>query len=91
MRARAVVVFRGRVQGVYFRTHCAGRADVLGLEGHVRNLADGGVEAVFEGDRSAIEECVEWNKTSQPYARVESVEITWSDPKADVRGFHVKA
>jgi len=38
------------------------------------------VEAVFEADRSMIEACIEWNKTSQPYARVESVEVSWSEP-----------
>ena len=80
----------GRVQGVYFRAHCAERAQDLGLDGSVRNRSDGSVEAVFEGDRSAIEACIEWNKTSQPSARVESVEVTWEEPRGDVHGFHVR-
>lgn len=85
-----MVVFRGRVQGVYFRAHCAEKAGELGLDGHVRNMPDGSVEAVFEGDRSLIESCIEWNKTSQPYARVETVEVAWREPKGDARGFHVR-
>jgi len=90
VKVRALAVFRGRVQGVYFRAHCAEKAESLGLDGYVRNAADGSVEAVFEGERDAIEECVEWNKTAQPYARVESVQLTWSEPRADIRGFHVR-
>ncbi|HKW43191.1 MAG TPA: acylphosphatase [Thermoplasmata archaeon] len=90
MEARAVVIFRGRVQGVYFRANCAERAVMLGLHGSVRNLPDGSVEAVFEGDRPGIEACIEWNKTSQPYARVETVEVTWHEPRGNLRGFHVE-
>ena len=89
MRVRAVVIFRGRVQGVYFRTHCAERAQSLGLDGYVRNLTDGSVEAIFEGDRAAIEKCIEWNKISQPYARVSGVEVSWAEAQGEVEGFHV--
>ena len=90
MRARAVVVFRGRVQGVYFRANCADKAEELGLDGYVRNMHDGTVEAVFEGDKSLIETCIDWNRKSQPYARVEAIEVNWSEPRGDVRGFQVQ-
>src|SRR2546428_13033139 len=73
MRVRAVAVFRGRVQGVYFRANCADKADELGLDGYVRNMHDGSVEAVFGGEKSLIETCIDWNRKSQPYARVEAV------------------
>src|SRR5438094_6439788 len=90
MEVGAIVIFRGRVQGVYFRANCAEKAESLGLHGYVRNLPDGSVEAVFEGDRPGIEACINWNKTSQPYARVETVEVTWSEARGDARGFHVR-
>ncbi|TLZ44484.1 MAG: acylphosphatase [Methanobacteriota archaeon] len=90
MESRAVVIFRGLVQGVYFRANCAEKAGTLGLHGYVRNLDDGSVEAVFEGDRPGIEACIDWNKTSQPRARVEAVEVTWSAPRGDLRGFHIR-
>jgi acylphosphatase len=90
MKAAALVVFRGSVQGVYFRAHCAQKAEELGLDGYVRNLPNGNVEAVFEGVRSAIEACIEWNKNSQPYARVDAVDVTWTEPKATIRGFHIR-
>src|SRR5947209_19032176 len=59
----------------------------MGLDGYVQNRWDGSVEAVFEGERSTIETCIEWNKTSQPYARVESVEVSWSEPNGEFHGF----
>src|SRR2546428_11388998 len=87
MRARAVVVFRGRVQGVYFRANCADKAEELGLDGYVRNMHDGTVEAVFEGDKSLIETCIDWNRKSQPYARVEAGGGNRAEPRGDGRGF----
>jgi len=87
VKARAVVVFLGHVQGVNFRAYCAEKAESLGLDGYVQNRWDGSVEAVFEGDRSTIETCIEWNKTWQPYARVESVEVSWSEPNGEFHGF----
>ena len=90
MRVRAVVTFHGRVQGVYFRAHCEENARGLGLEGYVRNRADGSVEAVFEGERDLIEQCIEWNRMSQPHARVESVDVRWAAPTGEFRGFHIR-
>ena len=89
MEIRAVVIFRGRVQGVYFRANCAEKAEALGLRGFVQNRGDGSVEAVFQGDRPGIEECIEWNKTSQPRARVETVEVSWHEPQPDLRSFRI--
>ena len=89
MRVRATATFHGRVQGVYFRAHCQEKAEALGLDGYVRNLPDGSVEAVLEGERSLIEECIEWNRTSQPAARVTSVDVAWSEATGEFRGFDV--
>ncbi len=90
MTARATVRFRGRVQGVYFRAHCAEKAEELGLEGYVRNADDGSVEAVFEGERARIEACIEWNRTSQPYATVSAIDVDWGAPTGEFRGFVVR-
>src|SRR2546428_12139739 len=87
MRVRAVVVFRGRVQGVYFRAHCADKAQELGLDGYVRNMLDGSVEAGFEGDKSLIETCIDWNRKSQPYARVGAVMGHLSETRGGGFGF----
>jgi acylphosphatase len=53
-RRAARVVFFGRVQGVWFRANTQRKASGAGLSGFVRNLEDGSVEALFEGEESAI-------------------------------------
>ena len=90
MRVRATVLFHGRVQGVYFRAHCQEKAEGLGLDGYVRNLPGGAVEAVFEGERALIEDCVEWNRSSQPAARVTSVDIEWSAATGEFHDFEIR-
>lgn len=87
--ARAAVLFHGRVQGVNFRAYCAEKAQELGLDGYVRNMPDGSVEAVFEGDKSIVEICIEWNRTAQPHARVSAVDVDWQVPTGEFRGFMV--
>lgn len=77
------------MQGVYFRAHCADAARSRGLEGYVRNLPDGSVEAAFEGERVIIEECIDWNRTSQPAARVIAADIEWGPATGEFRGFEI--
>ena len=90
MRVRATVRFHGRVQGVYFRANCREEAESLGLEGYVRNLPGGSVEAVFEGERPVVEACIEWNRGSQPAARVTSADIAWGNATGEFRGFEIR-
>lgn len=90
MDSRATVRFRGQVQGVYFRAHCEEHAQSLGLRGYVRNMPDRTVEAVFEGERSVIEACIEWNRTSQPYATVSRVDVRWDSPTGEFMGFEIR-
>lgn len=83
------MIFRGRVQGVFFRANCADHARALGLRGFVRNLPDGTVEATFEGERDRIEEAITWNRYRQPHARVGSCDVTWSDSSGEFSEFSI--
>ncbi len=89
MNIRAHVIFAGRVQGVWFRANTHGKAMELGLTGWVRNLQDGTVEAVFEGKDELVKEAINWCQTSQPHARVDSVEISWEDYTGEFCGFDI--
>jgi acylphosphatase len=80
MRRRRVVVW-GRVQGVFFRDTCRRTAERCGVRGWVRNRADGSVEAVFEGESSAVDRLVEWAAEGPPGARVDRVEVVEETPE----------
>lgn len=88
-RKRAHVWISGRVQGVFFRAHTADRARQWGVVGFVRNLPDGRVEALFEGDAPAVEKMVAWCHQGPPRARVDRVEVQWEEPRGDLRGFQI--
>jgi len=63
MKVRAHVFVSGRVQGVFFRHETRREARMRGVKGWVRNLPDGRVEAVFEGEEEAVKELIEFCKT----------------------------
>lgn len=71
------VIFHGKVQGVWFRANCQRKAIELGLTGWVKNLPDGTVEAVIEGERGKLEEHLHWCKDHQSHARVTKVELDY--------------
>jgi acylphosphatase len=87
--SRAHVYVSGRVQGVWFREACRGEANVAGVGGWVRNLADGRVEAVFDGAEAAVEHMVAWCHDGPARARVEAVEVRREQPTGEP-GFHVR-
>ena len=72
---RRRVLVDGRVQGVFFRDTCRHEATRAGLDGWVRNLADGRVEAVFEGEADAVQRLVDWCRVGPPRATVTGVEV----------------
>jgi acylphosphatase len=87
-RVRARVLVSGLVQGVNFRHYTRERAAARGVSGWVRNLPDGRVEAVFEGEKAAVEAMIEWCRVGPRLARVEKVEVHW-EPLSGERGFRV--
>ena len=90
MNVRAHVIFAGRVQGVWFRANTHGKASELGITGWVRNLQDGSVEAIFEGSEKLVTEAIQWCKTSQPHARIDSADISWEKYTGEFHGFEIK-
>jgi acylphosphatase len=81
------VVVHGLVQGVWFRESVRRRADSLGVAGWVRNNPDGTVEAVFEGERDAVESLVRFAHLGPRSARVDRVDVREEQPEglADFR------
>ncbi|MEM3833146.1 MAG: acylphosphatase [Thermoprotei archaeon] len=87
---RAHVRVYGIVQGVFFRSTTRSVARRLGLKGYVKNLPDGSVEAIFEGDEEAVEEAIEWCRRGPPAAVVERVDVKYEEPKDDYDDFYIE-
>ena len=87
---RAHVIIQGLVQGVFFRSSMKEKALQLGVGGWVRNLPDGGVEALFEGEKKKVEELVAWCYKGPPGARVMKVDLGWEPYKGEFRHFDVR-
>ena len=82
---RRRVVVTGHVQGVFFRNSAQREAQAAGVTGWVRNLPDGRVEAVFEGDPAAVERLVAWAHRGPSKARVVDVRVVVEPPAGDGR------
>jgi acylphosphatase len=78
-KVRAELKIQGRVQGVFYRQSTMEKANSLGLTGWARNCPDGSVEAVFEGEKAAVDQAVEWCRQGPPAAHVTDVAIDWQD------------
>lgn len=87
VRKRAVVT--GRVQGVWFRDSCQRMARELGLTGSARNMEDGRLEIVAEGDPHAVEHLIAWARVGPPRAQVTGVEIYEEAPTNQMGGFRI--
>jgi acylphosphatase len=85
---RRRVIVDGRVQGVFFRATCAREAARRGVCGWVRNTADGGVEAVFEGAGGAVDAMIAWSRQGSPGAAVVHIEVR-SEPPEGLDGFRI--
>lgn len=90
MRRRVRVVVSGRVQGVFFRAATQEQAVALGVSGWVRNLADGRVEVVAEGESPNIAALLKWCEQGPPRAVVESVRVQEEPPRKEFTGFEVR-
>ncbi len=84
------MVIQGLVQGVWFRASTREMALQLGVGGWVRNLPDGGVEALFEGEKKKVEEIVAWCHKGPTGARVTKVELAWETYKGEFKHFDVR-
>jgi acylphosphatase len=89
LNVRAHVYVSGRVQGVFFRAETAEMAQRLGLSGWVRNLYDGRVEALFEGEKDKVEKAVEFCRRGPPGASVMNLDVKWHDWRGEFSDFRV--
>ena len=87
---RLHVIVSGRVQRVGFRWETKLAADALFLNGWVRNLPDGRVEAVFEGPDGTLDAMLAWCRKGPPYAKVADVIVNWETGESALTGFQIR-
>lgn len=87
---RIRVYISGVVQGVFFRHHTKERALELGVTGWVRNLPDGRIEAVFEGEDGSVDRMIAFCKEGPPSAHVTKVELKGESWTGEFKDFVVK-
>ncbi len=87
-RIRRRVQVWGQVQGVFFRSSAQQTAASWGIEGWIRNLPDGSVEAVFEGGLEAVQALVAFCHNGSRWAKVDRIEVTEEEPEG-IRDFRI--
>lgn len=89
-KARLKAIVKGIVQGVGYRFFVEDRAYELGLTGYVRNLPDGAVEVVAEGEEEALKVLLEHLWLGPRLARVTDVEVEWGEATGEFRDFRIR-
>jgi len=89
-KVRVHVLVHGVVQGIFFRTNTRSNAQILGVKGWVKNTKDGGIEAVFEGDKDRVEEMVEFCRKGPSGAVITDVKVEWQPYRAEFTDFEIK-
>jgi acylphosphatase len=90
MNIRVSVTVFGRVQGVAFRHYTSLRAMELGVNGWVRNLPDGSVAGVFEGNENAVNALIDWCRQGPPAAVVERLDLCQEVCTGEFREFSIR-
>ena len=87
-RERQIVALaRGRVQGIGYRAFCAHEASRMGLVGYAKNLPDGRVEVLAEGDESTLRQFIDRLREGPGMSRVDDVAFRWEEPTGGYPGF----
>ena len=90
MKTRAHVIVTGKVQGVFYRAETAAKARRLNITGWVRNLPDGRVEAVFEGDETNVQKIIDFCRRGPPDAYVVDLDVRRQEWTAEFRNFAIR-
>ena len=90
VKIRAHVLLIGRVHGVFFRVETKRNADYHDVKGWVRNLPDGRVEAVFEGEKTNVETIVAFCRHGPKHAEVTGIDVTWETYTGEFDKFKIR-
>ncbi len=86
---KAHIFISGRVQGVFFRKNTYKKAEELGVLGWIKNLPDGRVEAIFEGEKENVKKILDWSSRKSFPASVDSINLEWQDYTGEFKDFKI--
>ncbi|WP_342305928.1 acylphosphatase [Methanolobus sp. ZRKC5] len=86
----AIILVKGKVQGVYFRKFTMENAKKLGLTGFAQNLPDGRVKVFAEGKTPSIQKLINYLDIGPALARVDDLDISWSSFSSEYSDFDIK-
>ncbi len=89
VKIRTHVYITGKVQGVYFRQNMRNVARKHNVNGWVKNLKDGRVEAVFEGEEDNVHQVIEWCHIGPAGARVDDVDVIYEEYRGGFDSFDI--
>jgi len=87
---RVYIKLTGRVQGVAFRYYARSMACRLGVKGWIRNMINGDVEVMAEGNKENISRMIEWCKKGPRMAHVEDITLSWLPYTGEFLDFNIK-
>ena len=87
---RLEVVIKGNVQGVFFRYNTQLKARKLSLTGWVKNMPDGTVHAVFEGDSDKLNDILKFCENGPKMAEVSKVIAEYKTPTKEFKDFEIR-
>ena len=90
LMARAHIFVRGRVQGVFYRKHMQEKARSLHLTGWAKNVIDGRVEIVAEGEKEQIEQFLKECKEGSALTKVQNIEVEYENYAGEFADFEVR-
>jgi len=88
-RCRVEVNYSGHVQGVGFRYTVKMLATGYEVVGTVRNLYDGRVELIAEGEKTELEQFLQAIRDSEVGRFIRSEDIKWTPPTGALKGFRI--
>lgn len=89
MIKQAEIIVSGEVQRVFFRAQTKNKAEELGLVGWVKNLPDGSVGILAQGQEPSLVELIEWCRGGAQFAKADKVEVKWNETNAEFKDFKI--
>lgn len=83
------VIVTGRVQGVWYRKFCFDQATKIHLEGWVKNMPDGSVQLVAQGDRDKLDSLISKLNEGSPFSKVKNLDVIWLPADANLELFKI--